>query len=170
LRAFVADEGGEKENFMNAKRPLLLLFVVTVFLFITCAFMLPTAHTAAPNRLLIVRSPVFNDGSVQEMVNRPLLVQQLYYHILSLQPAPKHQACPLYIIAEYQLTFLRSRTSLLKVNVLQGGCPTVTLHPGDKRATDEIFWSLLEQASDFGAQNQPTATAGAGSPTIMRVL
>ncbi len=153
---------------MNAKRPLLLLFVVTVSLFVTCAFTPPALHKAAPDRLLIVRSPGFNDDSAQEMVKRPLLVQQLYYHMLSLPPAPEHQVCPLYIIAEYQLTFLRSRASLLKVNVLQGGCSTVTLHPGDKRATDEIFWSLLEQASDFGVQDEPATTVGAGSPSFMR--
>jgi hypothetical protein len=153
-----------RRNFMRAKRSLQLFFVVAVALFIMCTVTPPGAYAAAPNRLLIVRSPGISNNYDREMVNSALLVQQLYYHMLSLPPAPTHQICPLYIIAEYQLTFFHSRTSLLKADVLQGGCPTVTLSPGDKRATDGIFWSLLELASDFGVVNQHTTS----TPAIMR--
>jgi hypothetical protein len=109
----------------------------------------PAASVKRPNRLLIVRSMGVGQNAAREMVTNVQAVQQLYYHILSLPPAATHQICPLYIIAEYQLTFFHNRTTLTHMSVLQGGCPTVTVHANDIRTPDALFWSLFEQASDL---------------------
>ncbi len=149
-----------------------LLFIVALALCLTLTALssitraavepdrMPTSTTSAkgPNRLLIVRAVGAGNNAEHELVTNSQVVQQLYYHILSLPPAPTHKICPLYIIAEYQLTFLHNRTTVTKMSVLQGGCPTVTLHSGAKRAPDDIFWSLFEQASDFGGKAQAAQT------------
>jgi hypothetical protein len=150
----------------NIKYPL--LFTVALALCLALTGLLPVTHATAesnrrltppisakgPNRMLIVRSVGAGNNAARELVANSQVVQQLYYHILSLPPAPTHQICPLYIIAAYQLTFFHNRTTVTKMSVLQGGCPTVTLHSGAKRAPDDIFWSLFEQASDFGAKDR----------------
>jgi hypothetical protein len=149
-----------------------LPFIVALALCLTLTTLSPVTHAAAgpnrlltpttsakgPNRLLIVRSVGAGNNAARELVANVQVVQQLYYHILSLPPAPTHQICPLYIIAQYQLTFFRNRTTVTKMSLLQGGCPTVTLRSGAKRAPDDIFWSLFEQASDFGAKAQAAQT------------
>jgi hypothetical protein len=115
--------------------------------------------------MLIVRSMGAGNNAAREMVTNVQVVQQLYYHILSLPPAPTHQICPLYIIAEYQLTFLHNRTTVTRMSLLQGGCPTITLRSGAKRAPDDIFWSLFEQASDFGVKRAMTQATVAAQPS-----
>ncbi|MDQ2886455.1 MAG: hypothetical protein M3Y39_10235 [Chloroflexota bacterium] len=156
-----------------------LLSVVALALCLTLTALFPVTHAAAgpnrlltptisargPNRMLIVRSVGAGDHAAREMVSNVQVVQQLYYHILSLPPAPTHQICPLYIIAEYQLTFLRNRTTVTRMSLLQGGCPTITLRSGAKRAPDDIFWSLFEQASDFGVKKAMTQATVAAQPT-----
>ncbi|HEV2662866.1 MAG TPA: hypothetical protein VGU68_19825 [Ktedonobacteraceae bacterium] len=156
-----------------------LLFVVALALCLTLTALFPVTHAAAglnrlltsttaakePNRMLIVRSVGAGNNAAREMVSNIQVVQQLYYHILSLPPAPTHQICPLYIIAAYQLTFLHNRTTVTKMTVLQGGCPTITLRSGAKRAPDDIFWSLFEQASDFGVKRAMTQATVAAQPT-----
>ena len=161
----------------NIKYPL--LFVVALALCLTLTALSPVTHAAAgpnrlltpttsakgPNRILIVRSVGADNHAARELVTNVQVVQQLYYHILSLPPAPTHQICPLYIIAEYQLTFLRNRTTVTRMSLLQGGCPTITLRSGAKRAPDDIFWSLFEQASDFGVKRAMTQATIATQPT-----
>ena len=121
--------------------------------------LLPLAISAkGPNRLLIVRAMGAGNNSAHELVSNSQLVKQLYYHALALPPAPTHQICPLYIIAEYQLAFLHNHTTITRMSVLQGGCPTVTLRSGAKREPDDVFWSLFEQASDFGVKAQASPT------------
>lgn len=137
----------------NTKHPLLLLFVVALALCLTLTVLSPVAYAAAaPNRLLIVRSVGVSSTDARVTVADLQVVQPLYYHVLSLPPAPTHKICPFYIIAEYQLTFFHNSTPLMKASVLQGGCPTVTLPPGDKRTTDNVFWSLFAQASKHGGK------------------
>ncbi|HYU76922.1 MAG TPA: hypothetical protein VEL31_29995 [Ktedonobacteraceae bacterium] len=136
----------------NTKHSLLLLFVVALALCVSLTPLSPAAYAASgPNQLLIVRSMGIGSDGARETVTNPQVIQQLYYHILSLPSAPTHKICPLYIIAVYQLTFYHNHTTLINASVLQGGCPTVTLKSGDKRATDDIFWSLFEQVSDLGS-------------------
>lgn len=136
----------------NTKHSLLLLFVVALALCVSLTALSPAAYAASgPDRLLIVRSMGTGNNGARETVADPQVVQQLYYHMLSLPRTPTHKICPLYIIAVYQLTFYHSRSTLIKASVLQGGCPTVTLKTSDKRATDDIFWALFQQASDLGS-------------------
>jgi hypothetical protein len=150
----------------NIQRPLLFLAVLALCL--TLTVLSPTIHAAVgpdrlltpatsaknPNRLLITRDTGTGDNAAHALVTNSQMVQQLYYHVLSLPPAPTHEICPLYIIAEYQLTFFHNRTTFTKMSVLQGGCPMVILRSGAKRVPDDIFWLLLEQASDFRAKGQ----------------
>ena len=154
----------------NIKYPL--LFVVALALCLTLTALSPVTHAAAgPNRILIVRSVGADNHAARELVTNVQVVQQLYYHILSLPPAPTHQICPLYIIAEYKLTFFRNRTTVTRMSLLQGGCPTITLRSGAKRAPDDIFWSLFEQASDFGVKRAMAQATVAAQPTdATRVL
>jgi hypothetical protein len=161
----------------NVQRPL--LFIVALALCLTLTALFPVTHAAAgpnrllapttsakrPNRMLIVRSVGTDNHDARELVANVQVVQQLYYHILSLPPAPTHQICPLYIIAEYQLTFFHNRTTVTRMSLLQGGCPKITLRSGAKRAPDDIFWSLFEQASDFGVKRAMTQATVAAQPT-----
>jgi hypothetical protein len=122
----------------------------------------PAASSAkVPNRLLIVRSMGVGQNAARELVKNAQTVQQLYYHILSLPPASRHQICPLYIIAEYQLTFFHNHTTISRFGVLQAGCPTVTLGASDIRTPDALFWSLFEQANDFGVRAPASYTTPA---------
>lgn len=161
----------------NVQRPLLFIVALALCLTLTALssvtyaaagpnrLLTPTTSVKRPNRMLIVRSVGAGNNAARGMVVNVQVVQQLYYHILSLPPAPTHQICPLYIIAAYQLTFLHNRTTVTKMSVLQGGCPTITLRSGAKRAPDDIFWSLFEQASDFGVKRAMTQAMVAAQPT-----
>ncbi len=149
----------------NIQRPLLFLAALVLCLTLTALspvaraevgpdrLLTPATSAKNPNRLLITRATGTGDSAVRALVTNSQLVQQIYYHVLSLSPPPTHEICPLYIIAEYQLTFFHNRNTFTKMTVLQGGCPMVTLHSGARRVPDDIFWLLLEQASDFRAMD-----------------
>ncbi len=123
-----------------------------------------SAHTAgiAPNILEIKRTPAISTGQGAN-VTQPQLVQGIYHNILSLPGQPKHEICPMYVIAQYQLTFSHGGSSILNANVLQGGCLTVNLGHGDIRATNKAFWSLFERANGLSnAQPMLDAPEGLG--------
>lgn len=128
---------------MKTKTSLILLLVITIALLSVHAQ--PTSVKAAqivPNVLEIVRTSTVSNGEVAN-VTQSRLVRDIYHNVLSLPSQPKHQICPAYVTAEYQLQFSHGTSSLLKANVQQGGCLTVNLGHGDVRSANKAFWSLL---------------------------
>jgi len=102
-------------------------------LFLAIVMILLTAHTQSssveaaqivPNVLEIVRTSTVSNGEVAN-VTQSRLVRDIYHSVLSLHKQPKHQVCPAYVTAEYQLQFSHGASSLLKAKVQQGGCLTV---------------------------------------------
>ncbi|HEY5003530.1 MAG TPA: S53 family peptidase [Ktedonobacteraceae bacterium] len=128
---------------MKTKTSLILLLAITMTLLSVHAQ--PTSIEAAqivPNVLEIVRTSTVSNGEVAN-VTQARLVRDIYHNVLSLPSQPKHQICPTYVTAEYQLQFSHGASSLLKANVQQGGCLTVNLGHGDVRTANQAFWSLL---------------------------
>jgi hypothetical protein len=139
-------------------RLLLLLSLLVAIAFAFGGWSLSSAFAAAttPNKLEIVRSPGLNTSSTvsHEVVLSVNLIQQLYQHTLSLPTAAADQLCPMYLIANYQLTFFHNSTSILHVNAVNGECQSVALSKGDVRTADSTFWKLLNQAQTSSvAQN-----------------
>ncbi|MBV9712469.1 MAG: hypothetical protein JO011_16310, partial [Ktedonobacteraceae bacterium] len=146
---------------MKTRSSFVLLFVLTLAL--SGEYVLPSFADAAgiaPNTLEIVRTPPVSSGEVAN-VTQPQLVRDIYHNILSLPPQPKQQICPMYVTAEYQLSFLHGGSSLLNANVMQGGCLTVNLGHGDVRATNKAFWSLFGQTNALN-NTSPAADAPQG--------
>ena len=133
---------------MKKKYFCILLLSIMLIAFLGKYAQLPSAGAAGivPNMLEIKRTPSISNGQVAN-VTQPQLVRAIYHNILTLPGQPQHEICPLYITAQYQLTFSHGASSLLHANVLQGGCLTVNLGNGDIRATNKAFWTLLEQAN-----------------------
>lgn len=131
---------------------LLLMLVSSTFLFDGWIAAPVFAVAAAPNKLEIVRSPGLNNNgtSSHQVVLSSHLAQELYQHTLSLPVASANQICPMYLIANYQLTFFHDRTSILHVNAVNGQCQSVALRKGDVRTADGAFWRLLNQAQAVG--------------------
>ncbi len=73
-----------------------------------------------PNMLEIVGTTV--NGGEQANVAQPQLVRSIYHAVLSLPEQEAQKICPMYVTAQYQLTFLHGASSLLTANVKQGGC------------------------------------------------
>ncbi len=140
---------------MHRKSRFLPLFVVTIALYGANRLPSPVvpADEIQPNMLEIVGAT--NNGGEQANVAEPQLVHSIYHAILSLPEQEAQKICPMYVTAQYQLTFLHGASSLLSAHVQQGGCSTVALGQGDLRATDETFWSLLRQTH---ALKHPHAT------------
>ncbi len=130
----------------------LLLIVSIAFLFAWCITPPAFAAAATPNRLEIARMPGINSSGTasHEVVLSAHVVQELYKHTLSLPVAPADQLCPMYLIANYQLTFLHDSASVLHVNAVNGECQPVALNKGDVRTADSTFWKLLNQAQAMG--------------------
>lgn len=133
--------------------------LVVVFFVVSIAFLLEgqaaplvSAAAATPNKLEIARTPGLNNSgnASQEVVLRAKLVQDLYTHTLSLPAAPSNQICPMYLIANYHLTFYHNYASVLNVNAVDGECHSVNLGSGDVRTADSTFWKLLDQAQAVG--------------------
>jgi subtilase family serine protease len=126
---------------MKTKTSLILLLAITVALLSVHAHPVKAAQIV-PNVLEIVRTSTVSNGEVAN-VTQSRLVRDIYHNVLSLPSQPKHQICPAYVTAEYQLQFSHGASSLLKANVQQGGCLTVNLGNGDVRIANKAFWSLL---------------------------
>jgi|ERR1019366_71617 hypothetical protein len=131
---------------------LLSLLVAIAFAFGTWMISPTFAVAAAPNKLEIVRSPGLNTSNTvsHEVVLSTHLIQQLYQHTLSLPVAAADQLCPMYLIANYQLTFFHNSTSVLHVNAVNGECQPVAFSKSDVRTADSTFWKLLNQAQTIG--------------------
>ena len=130
---------------MNARSAFVLLFVLTIAL---CgANALPSPASAAakeqPNMLEIVGTAI--NGGEQANIAQPQLVRSIYHAILSLPEQAAQKICPMYVTAQYQLTFLHGASSLLRANVKQGGCITVALGHNDIRTADPHFLALLRK-------------------------
>jgi hypothetical protein len=135
----------------------LLLVVSITFLFEGCVTPPAFAAATTPNKLEIARTPGLNNSSTSshEVVLSAHLVQELYQHTLSLPAASANQLCPMYLIADYQLTFFHNQASVLRVNAVNGECQSVALSKNDVRTADGTFWELLNQAQTVGvAQNR----------------
>jgi subtilase family serine protease len=128
---------------MNARSILISLFVLTIALCRVNALPSPAIEAAGvqPNMLEIVGTTV-NNGE-QANVAQPQLVQSIYHAILSLPEQEAQKVCPMYITAQYQLTFLHGASSLLTANIKQGGCFTVSFRQGDVRTVNRNFLALL---------------------------
>ncbi len=144
---------------MKARYCFVLLFIVTTMLLGESALTSSISYAAgvAPNMLEIVGTPSANGGE-QANIIQAQLVRDIYHKILSLPAEPAHHICPMYIIAEYQLTFLHSGSPLLRANARQGGCSTVSLGKGNVRVADTAFWSLLERTHELGSPHGVTNT------------
>jgi subtilase family serine protease len=148
---------------MNARPAFVLLCVLTIAL---CgANRLPSIASAAakeqPNMLEIVGASV--DGGVQANVAQPQLVRSIYHAILVLPEQAAQKICPMYVTAQYQLTFLHGASSLLRANVKQGGCMTVALSQDDIRSADPHFLALLGRTHALKkAHSSPLAPDGFG--------
>ena len=132
---------------------LVLFFVVSITCLLEGQVMFPASAAATtPNKLEIARTPGLNNSgdASHELVLRAQLVQNLYTHTLSLPAAPSGELCPMYLIANYHLTFLHNYAAVLHVNAVDGECHTVTLGNGDVRVADGTFWKLLDQAQAVG--------------------
>lgn len=140
---------------MKARNIFVLLFIVMIALSGEYALSSFTAYTAkaavekvtpkvAPNVLEIQRTPALSNGQIAN-VAQPQLVQAIYHNVLSLPKRAKHQICPDYIKAQFQLTFLHGGSSILMATALQGGCQLVNLGKGDVRIANQAFWALLKQ-------------------------
>lgn len=115
-----------------------------------------------PNMLEIQRTPP-GAGGGSANVAQPQLVHDIYHNILSLPRQAEHEVCPMYVTAQYKLTFSHGKSSVLNANVLQGGCLTVNLGHGDIRDATPAFWSLLQQAdAPGGTHPAPHIPAGLG--------
>ncbi|MBV9258970.1 MAG: hypothetical protein JO215_13230 [Ktedonobacteraceae bacterium] len=136
-------------------RSLLLLLIVSIA-FLFAGWVTPSTFAAAatPNKLEIARTPGANNSgnSSHEVVLRARLVQELYEHTLSLPAATAHQLCPMYLIANYQLTFLHDHSSVLHVDAVNGECQPVAFSKSDVRTADGTFWNLLNQAQAVGVK------------------
>ncbi len=154
---------------MKARFSFVLLFMVTTLLLGADALTSSAAEAAGrtPNMLEIVRTPATNGGE-QANVTQVQLVRDIYHSILSLPAEPAHKICPMYVIAEYQLTFLHGGSSLLRANVLQGGCLTVSLGRGDIRATNPAFWSLLARTHTLSNVHAATDAPGGLIPSDLQ--
>lgn len=166
---------------MKARYSFVLFFLVMIVLSGASTLTVPTASAAGePNMLEIVSTSATTSGA-QANVAQAHLVQAIYHKILSLPAESTQKVCPMYVTAQYQLTFLHGGSSLLKAKVLQGGCLTVSLGQGDIRVVDPAFWSLLARTHVLGnahtadnapeglipsdlqnAYGLPSATAGKG--------
>ncbi len=144
---------------MKTKTLFVLLFVMAIVFSSTS----PSSVTAAqimPNVLTIVRTSTASNGEVAN-VSQTRLVRDIYHNVLSLPSQPKHEICPDYVTAEYQLQFSHGAASLLKANVQQGGCLTVNLGHGDVRSANKAFWSLLGRTNVLNnAQPAPNVPQG----------
>jgi subtilase family serine protease len=128
---------------MKTKTSLILLLAMIVTLLRVHARPSPVeAAQIVPNMLEIVRTSTVSNGEVAN-VTQSRLVRDIYHNVLSLPSQPKHEICPAYVSAEYQLKFSHGASSLLQANVQQGGCLTINLGHGDVRAANKAFWSLL---------------------------
>ncbi len=164
---------------MKARHLLLLLLMITT---LTTGFVLSFSVASAagkePNVLEIVRG---SSGGEQGNVTQAQLVRDIYHTVLALPKRQTRKVCPMYLTAQYQLTFLHSGTSVLKVEAQQGGCPEVIIGRGDIRVANASFWALLAHTHEIGnlhttgnspdgltpsdlqsAYRLPSATAGKG--------
>ncbi len=159
---------GSEGNSMKARNVFVLLFIVMIALSGKYALSSFTASAAtvaaakmspsiAPNLLEIQRTPALSSGQIAN-VAQPQLVQAIYSNVLTLPARPKHQVCPDYITAQFQLTFLHSGSSVLMVTALQGGCQLVVVGTGDVRVASPAFWTLLGKA---GVLNNVSPSANA---------
>jgi hypothetical protein len=146
--------GRRSYEMKTVHRPLLvLLFVASLAFLLEGQATSPTsAAPATPNKLEIARTPGLNNSgeSSDEVVSRAQLVQKLYTHTLSLPAASSNQLCPMYLIANYHLTFYHDHVPVLNVNAVDGECHSVKLSNGDVRTADSTFWRLLDQAQAVG--------------------
>lgn len=166
---------------MKARHLLLLLLMTTT---LTTGFILSSSFASAagkePNVLEIVRGSS-GTGGEQGNVTQAQLVRDIYHTVLALPKRSARKVCPLYLTAQYQLTFLHSGSSVLKVQAQQGGCPEVIISKSDIRVANAGFWSLLAHTHEIGnvrvagnapdgltpsdlqsAYGLPSATAGKG--------
>jgi subtilase family serine protease len=148
---------------MNARSAFVLLCVLTIAL---CgANALPSPASAAakeqPNMLEIVGTT--GNGGEQANIALPQLVRSIYHAIISLPEQAAQKICPMYVTAQYQLTFLHGASSLLRANVKQGGCMTVALSQDDIRSADPHFLALLGETNALKkAHSSPRAPDGFG--------
>nr|MDQ2888778.1 hypothetical protein [Chloroflexota bacterium] len=166
---------------MKARQWFMLLLITTL---LSTGFVLSSSVASAagkePNVLEIVRGSSGTSGE-QGNVTQTQLVRDIYHTVLALPKRSARQVCPMYLTAQYQLTFLHSGSSVLKVQAQQGGCPEVILSKGDIRVANARFWSLLAHTHEIGdlhtagnapdgltpgdlqsAYGLPSATAGKG--------
>src|SRR5450432_2638143 len=141
-----------KEKFVKVKSVFAFLLVVMVVFSGKCVLSVLTASAAkveteasGPNFLEIQRTPALPSGQIAN-VAQPQLVQAIYHTVLSLPARPVRQACPDYITAQFQLTFLHGGSSVLMATAQQGGCSLVKLRQGDVRVANSAFWVLLQNA------------------------
>jgi subtilase family serine protease len=148
---------------MNARSAFVLLFVLTIALCGANAWPSPASAAAneQPNMLEIVGTT--GNGGEQANVALPQLVRSIYHAILSLPEQEAQKICPMYVTAQYQLTFLHGASSLLRANVKQGGCMTVALSQDDIRSADPHFLALLGRTHALKkAHSSPRAPDGFG--------
>ena len=140
----------KRKDPMDTRFRFMRLLVIAVALYGANGLFSPAVFAAAqeqPNMLEIVGTAV--KGGVQANITQPQLVRSIYSAVLSLPEEEAQKICPLYVTAQYQLTFLHGASSLLSANVQQGGCLRVSLGQDDLRAGDPAFWSLLGQTHVF---------------------
>ena len=156
---------------MKARNVFVLLFIVMIALAGEYALPSFTASAAkvatkrvtpkvAPNLLEIQRTPALSSGQIAN-VAQPQLVQAIYHKVLSLPMRPKHQICPDYVTAQFQLTFLHGGSSVLMATAVQGGCPLIIIGTGDVRVANQTFWALLKKTNVLN-NVQPSTNAPGG--------
>lgn len=152
---------------MNVKLTIVLLFVLTIALGGVNALPSPVFAVAEeqPDMLEIVGTTL---GGEQANVVQPQLVRSIYHAILSLPEQVAQKVCPMYVTAQYQLTFLHGVSSLLTANVKRGGCLTVSLGQGDVRAADPNFFALLKRTHVLKKRYSTPHVPGGFGPVDLR--
>jgi hypothetical protein len=161
-----------------------------VFWLLACAILLALGACAQasalpqqPQRItsahivLTSRNPTDHIRAFDKTTHDPQEAQLVYDALLKLPVMPSGTYfCPIDRGRELHLTFFSGSTVVAKAMVKPDGCEGAMLPDGSKRwaATDDDFWTTLEQAfdatrsefygSDPGYDRPPAPTAVAGQP------
>jgi hypothetical protein len=92
---------------------MLLLIIATLTTGFILSFSVASAAGKEPNVLEIVRGSA-GTGGEQGNVTQAQLVRDIYHTVLSLPKRSARKVCPMYLTAQYQLTFLHSGSFVLK--------------------------------------------------------
>jgi len=72
--------------------------------------------------------------------------RRVFDAVNALPPAPRGRSCPAAFGLSYRLSFNEAARVSLSVVIEGDGCAEVVFTQTDRRATDDVFWTLLADA------------------------